>query len=109
MCLFRCSKLLVNKDDVYNSKYFHEKPNKQRWKENNTMSVKSSTLWSRIIDGCGCLQPSYKLEGMDGIKAVWKKLMMKVEQYLKVEQVKEIFEKITDEDCKYMGAKKVVV
>ena len=26
-----------------------------------------------------------------------------ISQHLKVEQVKEIFEKITDEDCRYLG------
>ena len=51
-------------------------------------------------NGCGCLQPSYKSEGMDGIVSTWNTDEGKISQSLKIEQVKEIFEKITDEDCR---------
>ena len=45
---------------------------------------------------------------MDGINASWEKISsdsssQTVDQYLKVEQVKDILERITDEDCRYLG------
>ena len=38
---------------------------------------------------------------MDGIVSTWNTDEGKISQSLKIEQVKEIFEKITDEDCRY--------
>ena len=36
---------------------------------------KNKQVWSENDDGCGAKQPDkIKLEGMDGITAVWKKL-----------------------------------
>jgi DNA-directed RNA polymerase II subunit RPB1 len=100
---FRCSKLLINKEDI-KIKALLKKPNKLRWAELYMISQKIQRCGQENMDGCGCLQPSYKLEGMDGIKATWKKVSdTDISQSLKVEQVKDIFEKITDEDCRLLG------
>jgi len=100
---FRCSKLLVNKEDIQIQNMF-KKPNKIRWTELYQASQKMSRCGQENDYGCGCLQPSYKLDGVDGIKAIWKNVEGEdITQYLKVEQVKDIFEKITDEDCRYLG------
>ena len=93
MCLFRCSKLLVNKDDVTIQNISRNQINNVGKKF--TMSVKKvQRCGQENNDGCGCLQPTYKQEGMDGIKTTWKNGDDKVEQYLKVEEVKEILRKL---------------
>ena len=74
---FRCSKLLVNKEDIQVQNMF-KKPNKIRWSEIYQASQKMSRCGQENDYGCGCLQPSYKLDGVDGIKAVWKMLMVKI-------------------------------
>lgn len=101
---FRCSKLLINKEDIQNQNIF-KKPPKVRWEEIRKESQKIVRCGQYSSDGCGCLQPNYKLEGMDGIRALWKKISddQDVSQILKVEQVKDILEKITDEDCRLLG------
>ena len=100
---FRCSKLRINKEDIKIKQLF-KKPPKIRWNEIYQESSKIVRCGQNNNDGCGCLQPSYKLDGIDGIKAVWEKVADEnIVQHLKVEQVKEIFEKITDEDCKLLG------
>ena len=105
---FRCSKLLVNKEDIQIQSIF-KKPPRVRWDEIYKASQKMARCGQENDYGCGCLQPKYKVDGMDGIKASWDKIISSdgsvesVEQYLKVEQVKDILEKITDEDCRYLG------
>ena len=99
---FRCSKLLVNKENPSIQEIF-KKPPKVRWDLIYKESQKIVRCGQVSEDGCGCLQPSYKVDGMDGINATWDVNNEKVSQYLKVEQVKEIFEKITDEDCRLLG------
>jgi len=100
---FRCSKLLVNKEDIQIQNIF-KKSNKVRWSEIYQASQKMQRCGQENDYGCGCLQPSYKLDGVDGIKATWKNVDGEaISQHLKVEQVKDILEKITDEDCRYLG------
>ena len=105
---YRCSKLLVNKEDIQIQSIFKKSP-RVRWSEIYKASQKIARCGQENDYGCGCLQPKYKVDGMDGIKASWEKISstdseeQTVEQYLKVEQVKDILEKITDEDCRYLG------
>ena len=100
---FRCSKLLINKENLHNKSLF-KKPCKIRWNDVYQESQKIQRCGQDNNDGCGCLKPNYKLDGIDGIKASWDKVSTEnVYQHLKVEQVKDIFEKITDEDCKLLG------
>ena len=103
----QCSKLLVNKDSP-KVKHLMKKNNKTRWNSIYEMSQKISRCGQETEDGCGAKQPDkIKVEGMDGIYAVWKKLdvddkAMKT-QHLTVEQVKGILENISDEDINIMG------
>ena len=99
---FRCSKLLVNKENEIIQDIF-KKPNKVRWDLICKASQNINRCGQESENGCGCLQPSYKSEGMDGIVSTWNTDEGKISQSLKIEQVKEIFEKITDEDCRYLG------
>ena len=99
---FRCSKLLVNKENIQIQSIF-KKPPKTRWAEIYQASQKVTRCGQENNYGCGSLQPKYKLEGMDGINAEWKSITSEsVSHILKVEQVKDILEKITDEDCRYL-------
>jgi DNA-directed RNA polymerase II subunit RPB1 len=100
---FRCSKILINKEDIQNQNIF-KKPSKVRWEEIRKESQKVQRCGQFSSNGCGCLQPSYKVDGMDGIRATWKGISSDdVTQMLKVEQVKDILERITDEDCRLLG------
>ena len=98
---FRCSKLLINKEDILNQKIFNES-SYDRFKIIYTECQKIDNCGKNTIDGCGCDQPStYKLDGLNGIMAKWKDL--KEEKIIEIEYVKQILEKITDEDAKYLG------
>ena len=103
-CL-QCSKLLIDKDSAI-VKSLMKKPNKVRWNEIYNLCQKINRCGQENDDGCGAMQPSkIKLEGMDGITAVWKKLdntEVKT-QKLAIEKVKEILERISDEDVNIMG------
>ena len=52
----------------------------------------------------GVKQPDrYKLEGISGIFAIWKDLGEgELKKKISAEYVKNLFEKITDEDCGYL-------
>jgi DNA-directed RNA polymerase II subunit RPB1 len=105
-----CSKLLVNKGDELIKNIMKKSPN-NRFKELYNLSQKLTRCGDENVDGCGYKQPEkYKISPMEGIQATWKDLKIdgsnSVEikkQLLQIEQVKMIFEKITDEDCKYLG------
>jgi DNA-directed RNA polymerase II subunit RPB1 len=103
----QCSKLLINKDSP-KVEHLMKKSNKVRWNSIYELSQKISRCGQETEDGCGAKQPDkIKVEGMDGIFAVWNKLdvedaNMKT-QHLSVEQVKSILEKITDEDINILG------
>ena len=103
-CL-QCSKLLVNKDSPQ-IKYLMKKPNKVRWNDIYNLSQKINRCGQETDDGCGARQPDkLKLDGMDGITAVWNKLDddSNKSQKLTIEKVKEGFERITDEDVNILG------
>jgi len=103
----QCSKLLINKDSAQ-VKNLMKKPSKIRWNEIYNLSQKISRCGQETEDGCGAKQPDkIKVEGMDGIYAVWNKLevedaSMKT-QHLTIEHVRSILEKISDEDVNILG------
>ena len=106
VCL-QCSKLLINKDSPL-VKNLLKKSSKVRWNELYTLSQKIKRCGQETEDGCGAKQPDkLKLNSVDGIQAVWNSLDLEnVEaknQMLKVDQVKKILEKITDEDVNILG------
>ena len=97
---FRCSKLLLNSDELKKGKgkdiyetfdLIHEKSKKIKTCDNE--------------NGCGALQPTrYTKEGMGKLFAEWlvkdqptKKVLIRADYVLKV------FKRITDEDCIKLG------
>ena len=103
----QCSNLLINKESP-KIKDLLKKSNKTRWNEIYQLSQKINRCGQETDNGCGAKQPDkLKIEGMDGISAVWSKLDIedssKKTQLLSVEKVKEIFERITDEDVNILG------
>ena len=107
VCL-QCSSILVDKNSPQ-IKELMKKCNKLRWNEIVAISKKINRCGQITGCGCGAKQPErIKTDGMDGIFATWKNLddiednEMKTQQ-LTAEHVKEIFEKITDEDCNVLG------
>ena len=105
VCL-NCSKLLINKNTVL-IKNLLKTDNKNRFNEIYNLSQKISRCGQETIDGCGSIQPKkFKLEGIDGIYAIWNNLDVEDSiktQLLRVEIIKEIFEKLTNEDCNVLG------
>ena len=103
-CL-QCSKLLINKESS-KIKDLMKKPNKVRWNEIFNLSQKINRCGQENDEGCGAKQPDkLKLDGMDGITATWNKLddeSLKT-QKLSIEKVKEVLERITDEDVNILG------
>ena len=70
----QCSKLLINKESAQ-IKNLMKKSNKHRWAEIYNLSQKISRCGQETEDGCGAKQPDkIKIDGMDGISAVWNKL-----------------------------------
>ena len=105
-CL-QCSKLLINKDSPQ-IKNLMKKSNKYRWNEIYNLSQKISRCGQETDCGCGAKQPDkLKLDGMDGISAIWNKLDSDEKgvksQHLAIENVQEIFERMSDEDIKVLG------
>ena len=102
---FRCSKLLINKDNPLLENCFKQ-PNKMRWNHICELSSKISRCGQETEDGCGCRQPDrYKLDGISGIQAIWKDIddSGKKEQHIQAEYVKSLFERISDEDINLLG------
>jgi DNA-directed RNA polymerase II subunit RPB1 len=102
----QCSKLLINKESA-TIKNLMKKSNKYRWNEIYNLSQKITRCGQQTDDGCGAKQPDkLKLEGMDGIYAVWSKLDVDKSvktQILQTEKVREIFERMTNEDINILG------
>ncbi len=99
---FKCSKLLLNKDNIYVDRGSKKNP-KNKFTEINTETKKITRCGQETSDGCNCKQPEkYKWSGLDGIKAIFKGLEME-EVPLSVEYIKTLFERISDEDCLFMG------
>jgi len=101
---FRCGKLKINKSSNIVQE-LKKKSNKRRWKEIYELSSGISRCGEENDDGCGCIQPHrYKLDGINGIQTIWKNLDIPAsETYLTAEYVKNILEKISDEDCNLLG------
>lgn len=102
---FRCGKLLISKENPLLEKIL-DKPNKHRWNMIYDLCSKINRCGQESEDGCGCCQPDrYKLDGMNGIQAIWKDIDMigKTEMYIQAEYTKSLFEKISDEDIHLMG------
>ena len=102
-----CSKLLINKNSPQMEDIL-KKPNKIRWAEIYKLSQKINRCGQETEDGCGAKQPDkLKLEGMEGIHAVWGKLDKDDDtsntQILRVEKIKEVFERMSDEDINILG------
>ena len=107
---FNCSKLLIDKDDNLVKNILKKNP-KIRFNEIYAICSKVKRCGEDNIDGCGYKQPDrYKVSNIEGIQAKWTKLEINETnssdiktQLLKVEHVKSILEKITDEDSEYIG------
>lgn len=103
---FKCSKLLIDKDsDICN--IISGKNNKSRWSDIYELCGKISICGQETIDGCGARQPdNYKIDGISGITGSWK-AGKGLEESKKVtfnaEMIKNIFERISDEDSYFMG------
>ena len=100
---FRCSKLLINKENIINRKVF-EQNSYDRFKYIYNECGTIDNCGKDTIDGCGCEQPKiYKMDGLNGIIAKWNSKTIKEERIIEIEYVKQILEKITDEDAEFMG------
>ena len=102
---YKCSKLLIDKEREI-CKVIAKQPPKLRWMEVYNLCSKVKVCGQETIDGCGCKQPdSYKVDGVTGVKATIKG--DEGEETIRVsyeaEYIKQIFEKITDEDSNFMG------
>lgn len=102
---FRCSKLLINLEDPLVENIL-KNDKKDRWRELYPLCSKISRCGEENENGCGCKQPDrYKLDGPNGIQAIWKDLdgngLQK--QNISAEYVKELFERITDTDSNALG------
>ena len=97
---FKCSKLLIDKESDI-CKVIAQKPSKARWLDVYNLCSKVKQCGQETIDGCGCTQPdNYKNENISGIFSVWKE---RENELISVEQIKQVFERISDEDTYFMG------
>ena len=107
---FRCGKLLISRDNPLLEKIV-DKSNKYRWDYINELCSKINRCGQDSEDGCGCCQPDrYKLDGMNGIQAIWKDIdqnQKRTEMHIQAEYTKNLFEKISDEDINLMGFSEV--
>ena len=105
---FRCSKLLVAKNDSI-IKEILKKPEKIRFVELNKLCSKIKRCGQEHDCGCGCLQPDkyYKGQGIINLFAEWKAGKLGSEnakkKQLHAEDVHTIFSRISDEDCRIIG------
>jgi len=99
---FRCSKLLIDKNNIINQNIF-KLPRQKRFAEMYTQCQKIDRCGKTTDDGCGCKQPdNYKLDGLVGIEAKWKDLDVE-SKIIDIEYIKQLLENITDEDCNFLG------
>jgi len=96
---FRCSKLLISKEN-YNSKELFKKPPNIRFNDIYNMCQKIKTCGGKSNEGCNAEQPEkYKLLGLEGIS----KIENKIGTIIDIEYVKSILERITNEDANFLG------
>ena len=101
---FKCSKLLIDKESEI-CKLLYKKPSKVRWVEIYNLCSKVKSCGHETIDGCGAVQPdNYKVDGVLGIHVI-RKLEGGNEdkELLEVETIKQILERISDEDSNFLG------
>ena len=108
----KCGKLLINKD-----KYYHllELNNDERWQTVFSIASKKKRCGEDSHNGCGCLQPKLKKEGLATLIAEWNDKEEEISNYefakdnsklsmkLIPELVIKILKKISDEDVNFMG------
>ena len=95
---FRCSKLLVDKEDI-KIKEILKKPPITRFNEIYSLSQKIKQCKNE--DGCNAMQPDkFKPQGLDGISV---KMEDEDEKIINIEYIKSVLEKITNEDIEFLG------
>ena len=108
----KCSKLLIDKEK-YN--YLLKSNAEARWNKVFTLASKKHRCGEDSHNGCGCLQPKIRKEGLATIIAEWndkeeefnnydfKKEDTKMTMKIIPEMMLKIFKKISDEDVNFMG------
>jgi DNA-directed RNA polymerase II subunit RPB1 len=108
----KCSKLLIDKEK-YN--YLLKLNAETRWNKVFALASKKHRCGEDSHNGCGCLQPKIRKEGLATIIAEWndkeeefnnydfKKEDTKMTMKIIPEMMLKIFKKISDEDVNFMG------
>ena len=108
----KCSKLLINKDKY---SYLLKYNNDERWNKVFAIASKKKRCGECSHNGCGCLQPKLKKEGLATLIAEWNEKDEEIKNYefnkdegkmnmkLVPEVVIKILRKISDEDVNFMG------
>ena len=111
LCI-KCSKLLIDKEK-YN--YLLKLNAEARWNKVFSLASKKHRCGEDSHNGCGCLQPKIRKEGLATIIAEWndkeeefnnydfKKEDTKMTMKIIPEMMLKIFKKISDEDVNFMG------
>lgn len=111
LCI-KCSKLLIDKEK-YN--YLLKLNAETRWNKVFALASKKHRCGEDSHNGCGCLQPKIRKEGLATIIAEWndkeeefnnydfKKEDTKMTMKIIPEMMLKIFKKISDEDVNFMG------
>jgi len=107
---FRCSKLLIDPEDVETKEILNILKGIKRWNYIIEKCSKVKSCGSASVDGCGATQPHrYGKEGGTPWKifADWGKENNEEyearKQFITAEYVLKIFKRISDEDCEAMG------
>jgi DNA-directed RNA polymerase II subunit RPB1 len=104
---FKCSKLLISKEKY---KQALKMQNQHRWKYVCELCKGIRRCGQDTEDGCGCLIPKIKKEGMSSLSAEWQNSSTTEGEELTTivipltpELVLKIFKRISDEDVTFMG------
>ena len=108
----KCSKLLIDKEKY---SYLLKSNAETRWNKVFSLASKKHRCGEDSHNGCGCLQPKIRKEGLATIIAEWndkeeefnnydfKKEDTKMTMKIIPEMMLKIFKKISDEDVNFMG------
>ena len=109
----KCGKLLINKEKY---SYLLQYNNDERWNKVFALASKKKRCGECSHNGCGCLQPKLKKEGLATLVAEWNDKEEEIKNYefskdtdgklimkLIPELVIKILKKISDEDVNFMG------
>tara|TARA_B100000927_G_scaffold291714_2_gene296029 strand:- start:5059 stop:9582 length:4524 start_codon:yes stop_codon:yes gene_type:complete len=108
----KCSKLLINKEKY---SYLLNYNADERWNKVFALASKKKRCGECSHNGCGCLQPKLKKEGLATLIAEWSNKEEEIKNYefakedgtlvmkLIPELVIKILRKISDEDVNFMG------